>query len=100
MAEPARARITPTAWVRGRPSGEFYELAASEIVAVAPKRLAHALIKGPLFRSLARASGAACATCLDGIAMEVNSATIYEPNALARREAPVSDTPSCCQPSD
>ncbi len=97
MTEPARARMTSDefiAWAMERPKGERYELVAGEVVAMAPERSSHALTKGQVFRRLAEALEAAklpCTAYPDGMAVEVDAATIYEPDALVRCGAPLPD---------
>jgi len=90
MTEPARARMTSDefiAWAMDRPRGERYELVAGEIVAMAPERSAHALTKGQVFRRLAEAieaAGLPCTAYPDGMAVAIDEATTYEPDALVR----------------
>src|SRR6185312_1016908 len=90
MTEPARVRMTSDefiAWAMERPRGERYELVAGEVVAMAPERSAHALTKGQVFRRLAEAIEAAelpCTVYPDGMAVEIDAATIYEPDVLVR----------------
>ncbi len=97
MAETARARMTSDefiAWAMSRPEGERYELAAGEVVAMAPERSAHALTKGRLFRRLAEAieaAGLPCTAYPDGMAVEVDAATVYEPDASVRCGPPLPD---------
>ena len=97
MIEAARARMSSDefiAWAMERPRGERYELVAGEVVAVAPERSAHALTKGQVFRRLAEAIGAAglpCTAYPDGMAVAIDTATTYEPDALVRCGAPLPD---------
>ena len=97
MTEPARARMTSDAfiaWAMERPRGERYELVAGEVVAMAPERSAHALTKGRVFRRLAEAIEAARLTCTaypDGMAVEIDDATTYEPDVLVRCGPPLPD---------
>lgn len=82
------------AWAMERPRGERYELVAGEIVAMAPERSSHALTKGLVFRRLAEALESAelpCTAYPDGMAVEVDAATTYEPDALVRCGAPLPD---------
>jgi Uma2 family endonuclease len=82
------------AWAMERPRGERYELVAGEIVAMAPERSSHALTKGLVFRRLAEALEGAelpCTAYPDGMAVEVDAATTYEPDALVRCGAPLPD---------
>lgn len=97
MTEPARVRMTSDAfiaWAMERPRGERYELVAGKIVARTPERSAHALTKGQVFRRLAdaiEAAGLPCTAYPDGMAVEVDAATIYEPDALVRCGAKLPD---------
>lgn len=90
MAEPVSVRMTSEqfiAWAMERPNGERYELVAGEIVAMAPERSAHALTKGRVYRRLAEAieaAGLACTAYPDGMAVEIDDLTTYEPDALVR----------------
>ena len=59
MSEPARKRVTSDAflaWAMEQPKGMRFELAAGEVVAMAPERLAHARMKFRLARLLALTS--------------------------------------------
>lgn len=95
MTEPARTHMTSDefiAWAMERPKGERYELVAGEIVPMAPERSAHALTKGQVFRRLADALEAAALPCTaypDGMAVEIDAATTYEPDALVRCGMPL-----------
>jgi len=75
------------AWAMEQPEGQRYELAAGEIVGMAPERRAHALTKFRIARRLAEAverQGLDCEVYPDGMAVEVDAATTYEPDALVR----------------
>ncbi|MBV8577354.1 MAG: Uma2 family endonuclease [Acetobacteraceae bacterium] len=75
------------AWAMTRPEGERYELVAGEIVAMAPERAAHARLKFRIARRLAEAIEAAglnCEVFTDGMAVQIDAATVYEPDALVR----------------
>lgn len=97
MTAPARARMTSDefiAWAMSRPKGERYELAAGEVVAMAPERAAHARAKLRIVRRLAEAieaQGLPCEAYTDGMAVEVDAETIYEPDATLRCGAPLPD---------
>ncbi len=97
MSAPAPARMTSDefiAWAMSRPRGERYELTAGEVVAMAPERAVHARTKLRVVRRLAEAieaQGLACETYADGMAVEVDTTTIYEPDALVRCGAPLPD---------
>ena len=97
MSELTRPRMSSSefiAWAMARPRGERYELVAGEVVAMAPERSAHALTKGRVFRRLAEAIEAAdlpCTVYPDGMAVEIDDATTYEPDAMVRCGAPLPD---------
>jgi Uma2 family endonuclease len=97
MSSPAHARMTSDefiAWTMSRPDEGRYELVAGEVVAMAPERSSHALIKFQVARRLAEAVEAAALQCTvypDGMAVEVDAETTYEPDALVRCGAPLAD---------
>jgi len=97
MTATAHARMTSDefiAWAMNRPEGERYELACGEVVAMAPERSVHALTKGRVFRHLAaaiEAAGLPCTAYPDGMAVEIDAATVYEPDVLARCGPPLPD---------
>jgi Uma2 family endonuclease len=79
-----------------RPEGERYELACGEVVAMAPERSVRALTRGRIFRRLAEAieaAGLPCAAYPDGMAVEIDDATVYEPDARVRCGPPLPDEP-------
>jgi Uma2 family endonuclease len=90
MSDPARARMTSDeflAWAIGREGGERYELAAGEVVAMAPERAAHTRVKGRIFRRLSEAieaAGLPCEAYVDGMGIEVDANTLYEPDVMVR----------------
>jgi Uma2 family endonuclease len=74
------------AWALEQPAGR-YELAAGEVIAMAPERAGHALVKLAIARALGDAVAAAgldCDVFPDGMAIRINGATIYEPDASLR----------------
>ncbi|MEO8713695.1 MAG: Uma2 family endonuclease [Acetobacteraceae bacterium] len=74
-------------WAMARPETEHYELVAGEIVAMAPERSVHARTKGRIFRRLSDAmekAGLGCEAFIDGMAVQVDKDTLYEPDALVR----------------
>lgn len=97
MSEVVRERMSSDefiAWAMARPNGERYELVAGEVVAMAPERSSHALTKGRIFRRLAEAleaAGSSCTVYPDGMAVEVDHSTTYEPDAMVRCGAPLPD---------
>jgi Uma2 family endonuclease len=97
MTVPARARMTSDefiAWAMEQPEGERYELVQGRVVGMAPERAAHARAKGRIFRALGdaiRAAGLPCEAFPDGMSVEVDAETIYEPDALVRCGEPLPD---------
>lgn len=74
-------------WAIAQPEGQRYELAAGEVVAMAPERSAHALTKLAVAMGLVQAVKAAklpCTVYPDGMAVQVDENTVYEPDALVR----------------
>ncbi len=81
-------------WAMERPSGERYELVAGEVVAMAPERAAHARVKFRIARRLAEAveaGGLPCEVFTDGMAVEIDATTTYEPDAILRCGQTVGD---------
>jgi len=67
--------------------GQRYELAAGEVVGMAPERSAHALTKAHVWRCLTEAveaAGLRCDVYPDGMTVEVDVGTVYEPDAVVR----------------
>lgn len=70
-----------------------YELTDGQIVAMAPERVVHAIIKGNVFRALGDAiahAGLPCRAFPDGIAVRANAGNVYEPDAFVRCGEPLS----------
>jgi Uma2 family endonuclease len=70
-------------WCESQPSGR-YERVDGRIVAMAPERIAHARVKGAVYRALERAvtaSGVPCEALPDGVTVETGE-NDYEPDAL------------------
>jgi Uma2 family endonuclease len=79
-------------WAMAQPEGRRYELVAGEVVAMAPERSSHALTKFAVTRRLAEAvevTGLPCTVYPDGMAVQVDEQTIYEPDALLRCGTPL-----------
>jgi Uma2 family endonuclease len=95
VSEPARRGMTSDefiAWAMEQPETSHYELVAGEVVAMAPERSAHALTKAQIWRRMAEAveaDGLPCQVYPDGMAVEVDGRTVYQPNALVRCGAPL-----------
>lgn len=82
------------AWAMQQPEGARYELAAGEVVAMAPERAGHSRAKSRVHRALADAVAAAglpCEAFPDGMAVRIGDDTVYEPDALVRCGPPVDD---------
>lgn len=81
-------------WAMSQPKGRRYELVAGEVVAMAPERWRHAMAKAKVWRVLddaIREAGLPCVACPDGMAVEIDAATVYEPDALVRCGEPLDD---------
>jgi Uma2 family endonuclease len=97
MAEAASKRMTSDEfidWAMEQPEGECYELVGAEVVAMTPVRAAHVGTKARIWRHLAdaiEASGLPCEVYPDGMAVEIDLHTIYEPDTLVRCGAPLAD---------
>ena len=64
-----------------------FELASGEVVAMAPERAAHNLVKFEICRALKdamRDASLPCQVFTDGMAVRVDEATVYEPDASLR----------------
>lgn len=104
MSELAQKRMTSDefiAWAMEQPEIEHYELIDGEVVAMAPERSAHALTKAHIWRRMTEAietGNLPCQAYPDGMAVEVDDHTVYEPDALVRFGAPL--TPAAIKLSD
>lgn len=70
-------------WAEGQPGR--YERIGGEPVAMSPERIAHARLKSRLWAALdsaVRAAGIPCEALPDGITIEVDDETDYEPDAI------------------
>src|SRR5579872_6775608 len=75
-----------------QPETCHYELVAGEVVAMAPERAARALTKAQFWRRMAeavQASNLPCEVYSDGMAVEIDRHTVYEPHALVRCGTPL-----------
>ena len=71
-------------WAEAQPRGRF-ELVAGEVFAMAPERVAHARIRANAWLALRQAiasAGLDCQAYPDGVTVEVDDDTDYEPDAL------------------
>ena len=95
MAAPARRRMTADEfldWAMTQPDGVRYELVAGEVVAMAPERASHDRAKVAVFdalRAAVTAAGLPCEAFIDGMAVRIDEATVYEPHVLMRCGPPV-----------
>ncbi len=93
MSEPARRRMTSDEFIAwAMQQGTRYELVAGEVVGMAPERAAHGRVKAHIWRRLTEAIEAASLPCeafVDGMAVEVDETTTYEPDALVRCGTPL-----------
>ena len=81
MPAPVRKPMTSDefiAWAMEQPDGERYELAAGEVVAMAPERLSHAQVKALTWLALRTAlaqTSLRCDVLPDGVSVEVDERT-------------------------
>lgn len=81
-------------WAMAQPEGARYELVAGEVVAMAPERAVHGRAKVAAFDALRAAvahTGLTCEAFVDGMAVRIDDATVYEPDVLLRCGTPVAD---------
>ena len=82
------------AWAINRPEGRRWELAQGQPVAMAPERAAHTRMKLRIARRLEDAvaqAGLPCEVFVDGMAVQVDETTVYEPDVLMRCGASLPD---------
>jgi Uma2 family endonuclease len=82
------------AWAMEQPEGKHYELAAGEVVAMAPERIGHGRMKTRLQTRLADAIRTAklpCEAFPDRTALRVDAHTIYGPDTMVRCGRPLDD---------
>jgi Uma2 family endonuclease len=75
------------AWAMEQPETCHYELIDGEVVAMSPERSAHSLTKFHIARQMAAQIEVAdlpCQVYPDGMTVEVDEHTVYEPDALVR----------------
>jgi Uma2 family endonuclease len=80
-------------WAEAQPSGR-YERVEGEIIAMAPERWIHARLKGQVWQALKRAikeAGVQCEAAPDGMTVEIDDDTDYEPDALVNCGPPIPD---------
>lgn len=74
-------------WSMARPDGERYELVEGEVVSMASERLSHARVKHRIAQALEGAVGRAgllCEVFPDGMAIEIDNGSVFEPDAQLR----------------
>ena len=74
------------------PEGERHELVAGELVAMAPGRARHALVKldcALALREAVRKAGSGCTVFGDGMSVIVSADTVYEPDVLVQCDASI-----------
>ena len=80
-------------WTEAQPRGRF-ERVNREVVAMAPERWIHARLKARIWRALDREITAAnlpCQAAPDGMTVEIDQDTDYEPDALVNCGPPIPD---------
>ena len=80
-------------WVEAQPRGRF-ERAGGVPVAMAPERWVHARLKAQIwqaFKRELRAAGLACEAAPDGLTVEIDDDTDYEPDALINCGEPIAN---------
>jgi Uma2 family endonuclease len=90
VSDPARDRMTSDefiAWAMEQPETSHHELAAGEVVARSREPSAHALTKARFWQRMAEAvqdGNLPCHVYPTGMAVEIDEATTYEPDASVR----------------
>ena len=82
------------AWASSRPEGERWELANGQPIAMAPERAGHARAKLRIAKRLGaavRAANLPYEVFVDGMAVQVDATTVYEPDVLLRCGPPLAD---------
>jgi Uma2 family endonuclease len=80
-------------WAEAQPRGRF-ERVEGEVVAMAPERWVHARLKARIWRALDREitqAGLLCEAAPDGMSVEIDDDTDYEPDALVNCGPPIPD---------
>jgi Uma2 family endonuclease len=81
------------AWTEAQPRGRF-ERVDGKVVAMAPERWAHARLKAHIWQALdreIRQAGLQCQAAPDGMTVEIDDGTDYEPDALVNCGPPIPD---------
>jgi Uma2 family endonuclease len=89
MTAQSKPRMTVSeflAWASAQPGGR-YELVRGEVVAMAPERARHNLVKAAVFRALddaVRRAGLPCTVFTDGMTVVIDNETSREPDAAVQ----------------
>jgi Uma2 family endonuclease len=78
------------AWLEDRPERPRYELIDGLPVAMAPESAAHAHLKAEIWLALsrgARSGGLPCEVFPDGMGVQIDEASLYEPDTVGERLA-------------
>jgi Uma2 family endonuclease len=81
-------------WAEAQPRGRF-ERVEGELIAMAPEQRVHARLKARIWRALDREitqAGLPCEAAPDGMTVEIDDDTDYEPDALVNC-GPIPDDP-------
>ncbi len=81
------------AWAEAQPRGRF-ERVEGEVVAMAPERWVHARLKAHVWQALdreIRRAGLQCEAAPDGMTVQIDDDTDYEPDALVNFGPPIPD---------
>jgi len=73
-------------WAMAQPSGR-YELVDGVVHAMAPERVNHARVKADAYvalRAAIKVKGAPCEALIDGVGVQVDDRTLYEPDVMVR----------------
>jgi Uma2 family endonuclease len=87
------SRLEFHAWTQDQPRGR-YERVNGEVVALDPERWVHARLKARIWRAFDREitlAGLPCQAAPDGMTVEVDADTDYEPDALINCGPPMGD---------
>jgi Uma2 family endonuclease len=93
MASPRLSRAEFHRWAADQPKGRFERVSGTP-VAMVPERWVHARLKARIWRALdreIRASALPCQDAPDGMTVEIDDDTDYEPDALVNCGDPIPD---------
>ena len=75
------------AWAMRQPEGRRYELVGGRVVAMAPERNRHAIVKANAYaclRAAVRSADLPCTVIGDGTTVTIDDDTVYEPDATVQ----------------